>query len=171
MPKKTFLYKGDEYSSAGIIFFRYNSKKNEPEYLLQKKYNENKGKYYYEDLGGKAKYEDNNIFSVAIREAAEESNYEILEYGVNYSDYYDKKLASQIYISKLMNENSLVIHNKKSKYILVLVELNDHQNYNFGDKEYESNKNRQIVWLSNSDILNTECDNFNPRMRFFKYML
>lgn len=126
-------------------------------------------KYSFCDLGGKTDKVDSNIIETAIREVMEETN------GVLFQQLFESspempfssspKLRDHManFFRLFSKQKPHFIYNRKSKYLLALMELDPkylkaaslpkhntitvlHQQ--FGDKEYECNIPRHIIWMN-----------------------
>lgn len=160
-----FTYKGVECVSAGIIFYRI-SENGAIELLMQQKKDRKTGTTFYEDLGGKSSCEDMSIEDVAAREAAEESNGQIVERYME-TDYVTKISRSKNYILDLIRKNSISLMQRRNKYALFLVFLpGDHRNYNFGLKELHPRWDiwRTIDWVQPKDAFQN-LRAVHPRIR------
>lgn len=164
MPKRWFVYEGEACVSAGVIFYRVRNKK--VDLLLQRR-RDKKGKWWYEDLGGKSGAGDRDIIDVAAREAAEESNGAFIKNCLPNADEKQLIEVCQRYIRKLIRLNSYAVVHRASKYLVFLVHLPDKQQFDFGEYEHHPKYNirRDIEWMSKEEIKNIPIKSIHPRMR------
>lgn len=156
----TFMYKGIECVSAGIIFYTFAG--GSMQFLLQRKIGE---KFTWEDLGGKSSTSDTSIMEVAAREAAEESNGQIRDI-----EGLDILNISKKFILKLL-DRAFVFINKKIKYVVFVTYLSlDISKLNFDDYEHNNVHNiKRTIELVN--LKNIKVGELHPRIRFIlKYL-
>ena len=154
--RPTFYYENkenNEIRAGGIIYFRYNSKINDVEFLMIKCNDK------YEDFGGKTDKIDMSIEETVAREAEEESNNIF------------KKENTMNSIGKCK-----IVYTRNSKYIVYLIKTNeDYKCEEFGDKEIYENIPRTVEWISSSKLLDPEFINTKLHIRlkhkFFSTMI
>jgi hypothetical protein len=156
--------------NAGIIFYR-KSLTGDLEFLLQERYDRKKKHLWLEDLGGKSEPNDNSIYEVAAREAAEESNGVL--YGCDSDNITDRINKSKELILEMIKYKSLAIYIRKIRYIIFLVEMNNNNTYDFGDREYHSKFviQRTINWISKKNLMKKSIKDMHPRIRQFYRLL
>ena len=140
--RPTFYYNNDlnyELRAGGLIYYKFNEKTNEYDFLLIKCNNK------YEDFGGRTDMCDKCIEDTVAREAEEESNKIFKK-----KDVY-KKIVDPSF------SNNKKLYTKYSKYIVYLIETN--KNYDpikFGTMELHDNIPRTVEWISYSTITDKE---------------
>lgn len=156
--RPTFFYNNNQHyeiRAGGIIFYRYNYRKDQLEFLMIKNNN------CYEDFGGKTDIVDKCIEDTVSREAEEESN------GI----FIKRDIARHVNtIETLLNPlTCMVSYTKQSKYVVFLIKTT--KNYNpadFGDREYHDNIPRTVEWVSASKLLDSMFvrTNLHVRLKF-----
>lgn len=162
---------GVQCVSAGIIFYR-----NSPnlKFLIQQKV-DHKGRCWLEDVGGKSNPDDASIMEVAAREAAEETNAQILDPTLDLSsaNYETRLIRSKDYILRLMqNPCTITVCNKRAKYALFIVPIGNAE-WDFGDHEIHPKFviNRSIDWMSQETLVKKNIKEIHPRIRNFVMLM
>jgi hypothetical protein len=166
MPKRFIVHKNCKCVSAGIIFYRIGGEK--LEFLIQHK-QDKKGRWWYEDLGGKIDPIDDDVFDIASREASEESNAAFIN-----DDSSDAVSKCTSYIKNILQQDSIFLAQHRNKYGLFLAFLpNASAKHNFGTHE-NNNKfriKRDIRWMTIDEICDVPYNMIHPRIRYFRKLL
>lgn len=155
--------------SAGVIFYQQDAD-GRIKFLLQRKFDSKKKRTYLEDLGGSSIDSDIDICDVAAREAAEESNAQLLNlefYHPIFKDYYTRLRACREYVYQLIKTYAKIYINRRSKYALFVVRLPGASDYDFGGYEIHPNKciSRRIEWIYQDDLTDLPVVSLHPRIR------
>lgn len=139
--RPTFLYQNSQVRAAGILVYTY---RNGEKMLLFRKIDER-----FEDMGGKTEKGDLNAKETAIRECVEETNGKLFDVSHTHNQCYN-------IIKNIISNNCEVEYNKKSKYLLFKLNVNNNilkkSMKRFGLEEKTCNKKYYYKWMIKKDI-------------------
>ena len=146
--RPTFLYKSNDVRAAGVLLYKYT--KSGPEFLMIK--NTSNLNKFYEDFGGKTDQGDKSFIDTVIREAEEESNYEIKKDDI-----------------RTLIEDSEPLYFKSAKYILYIIKApKDYVPNDFGTKEIYEDIPRIVEWVPYSRLTDRKFSKYflTRRLRY-----